>query len=101
MIVPTLRVVTPWLTLCVKWDAERPGRHSHAERGNDHQGGAFLLDVRPQILLDQVHSGSSRIRGQPEDLDRSHAPRGNALADALRQMGCGASGAAFPRGAWE
>ncbi|MDH0746584.1 hypothetical protein N5D61_09520 [Pseudomonas sp. GD03842] len=37
LIVPTLRVVTPWLTLCVEWGAERPGQHSHAERGNDHQ----------------------------------------------------------------
>jgi hypothetical protein len=35
MIVPTLRVGTPSLTLCVKEDAERPELHSHAERGND------------------------------------------------------------------
>ncbi|PRW66855.1 hypothetical protein DD985_23725 [Pseudomonas sp. HMWF011] len=38
MIVPTLCVgihpVTLRVTLC-RWDAERPGRHSHAERGND------------------------------------------------------------------
>ncbi|APV40234.1 hypothetical protein PFAS1_13045 [Pseudomonas frederiksbergensis] len=28
----------PRWTLCVRfgWDAERPGLHSHAERGNDH-----------------------------------------------------------------
>lgn len=37
---------------------------------------------------------------------RSHAPRGNAPADALRRpdpglMGRGASGETFPRGAWE
>jgi hypothetical protein len=31
----TLRVVTQQLTLCVNVDAERPGRHSHAERWND------------------------------------------------------------------
>ena len=37
MIVPTLRVGTPLLTLCVKKDAERPGLHSHAERGNDQK----------------------------------------------------------------
>ena len=37
MIVPTLRVGMQQGTLCVpKADAERPGRHSHAERGNDH-----------------------------------------------------------------
>ena len=35
MIVPTLRVVTQRMTLRVILDAERPGRHSHAERGND------------------------------------------------------------------
>ncbi|RAH03338.1 hypothetical protein DJ480_08265 [Pseudomonas sp. Leaf98] len=36
-IVPTLRVGMPLWTLCVRceWDAERPGLHSHAERGND------------------------------------------------------------------
>jgi hypothetical protein len=37
LIVPTLRVVTQRLTLCVNGDAERPGRHSHAERGNDQK----------------------------------------------------------------
>jgi hypothetical protein len=39
MIVPTLRVGMPHWTLCVRfrWDAERPGLHSHAERGNDHE----------------------------------------------------------------
>ena len=35
LIVPTLRVVTQGLTLCVSVDAERPDRHSHAQRGND------------------------------------------------------------------
>ena len=39
MIVPTLRVGMHPVTLRVaplEADAERPGRHSHAERGNDH-----------------------------------------------------------------
>ncbi|MBA4361547.1 MAG: hypothetical protein C0411_12595 [Pseudomonas sp.] len=39
-IVPTLCVGMPQGTLRVpapEWDAERPGLHSHAERGNDHQ----------------------------------------------------------------
>jgi len=36
LIVPTLRVVTHRLTLCVDLDAERLAMHSNAERGNDH-----------------------------------------------------------------
>ncbi len=42
MIVPTLRVGMPLVTLCVTlWDAERPWLHSHAERGNDLFGATF------------------------------------------------------------
>ncbi|TMU73649.1 hypothetical protein FGA82_22910 [Pseudomonas fluorescens] len=37
-IVPTLRVGMHPVTLCVTVDAERPWRHSHAERGNDRCG---------------------------------------------------------------
>ncbi|MRU52432.1 hypothetical protein FIV37_19320 [Pseudomonas gessardii] len=52
LIVPTLRVVTPPVTLRVTWlrDAERPRLHSHAERGNDQKKcpglwtGAFLIE---------------------------------------------------------
>ncbi len=39
LIVPTLCVGMHPVTLCVttsRADAERPWRHSHAERGNDH-----------------------------------------------------------------
>ncbi|THG76083.1 hypothetical protein E5198_18025 [Pseudomonas sp. A-1] len=37
MIVPTLRVGTQPVTLCVtETDAERPVRNSHAERGSHH-----------------------------------------------------------------
>ncbi|PNA06452.1 hypothetical protein C1X30_02195 [Pseudomonas sp. FW305-BF6] len=41
LIVPTLRVGMPQGTLRVpalEWDAERPGLHSHAERGNERDG---------------------------------------------------------------
>uniref|UniRef100_A0A7C1WP40 DUF1534 domain-containing protein n=1 Tax=Pseudomonas graminis TaxID=158627 RepID=A0A7C1WP40_9PSED len=44
------------------------------------------------------------INNLPNDLrdaDRSHAPRGNPAQDAPRQRRRGASGEAFPRGAWE
>src|SRR5688500_11169406 len=47
-------------------DAERPGLHSHAERGNDHR--CFALGA----WLKNSH------------VDRSHAPRGNASTDAPR-----------------
>ncbi|KAA0995881.1 hypothetical protein FQ192_07505 [Pseudomonas sp. ANT_J12] len=40
VIVPTLCVGMPQWTLCVRsWDAERPGLHSHVERGNDRYSG--------------------------------------------------------------
>ena len=40
LIVPTLRVAMHPPTLRVKaMDAERPGRHPHAERGNDQRYG--------------------------------------------------------------
>ena len=47
LIVPTLRVGTPHVTLRVttlRADAERPRRHSHAERGNDQCGSIKVLD---------------------------------------------------------
>ncbi|QAY82916.1 hypothetical protein CUN61_02585 [Pseudomonas arsenicoxydans] len=47
MIVPTLCVGMPPVTLCVTpfGDAERPGLHSHAERGNDHALPSFGLSI--------------------------------------------------------
>ena len=65
MLVPTLRVVTPPVTLRVtilKADAERPGLHSHAERGNDRR-----LAI--------------------EAFARSHAPRGNDRSAAIFAIG--------------
>jgi len=42
LIVPTLCVGMPQWTLCVRcWDAERPGLHSHAERGSEQWEGLF------------------------------------------------------------
>ncbi|RAH03243.1 hypothetical protein DJ480_07775 [Pseudomonas sp. Leaf98] len=52
-IVPTLCVGMPLLTLCVTlWDAERPGLHSHAERGNDQTwpAAASTIRLRPVCL---------------------------------------------------
>ena len=48
-IVPMLCVGMPQRTLCVRllWDAERPGLHSHAERGNDHCYIAFASKPTP------------------------------------------------------
>ncbi|PNY78192.1 hypothetical protein FJ692_04505 [Pseudomonas fluorescens] len=48
-IVPTLCVVMHPVTLRVtreRQDAERPMRHSHAERGNDHPGSTY-----PKVCL--------------------------------------------------
>ncbi|AVE07972.1 hypothetical protein CYL20_26590 [Pseudomonas palleroniana] len=86
LIVPTLRVGMPLVTLRVTpWDAERPGMHSHAERGNDRLGCDFPAS--------ECHATG---------FDRSHALRGNASSDALRHaVGRRAPRYAFPRGAWE
>jgi len=48
MIVPTLCVGMHTVTLCVtpRRDAERPGLHSHAERGNDQREGATGFSQR-------------------------------------------------------
>ena len=51
LIVPTLRVGMHLETLRVttlRADAERPGRHSHAERGNDQQTARVLIRLLPQ-----------------------------------------------------
>ncbi|MCF5475822.1 DUF1534 domain-containing protein [Pseudomonas syringae] len=99
IIVPTLRVGMPFVTLRVTSlrctghsgsDAERPEMRYHAERGNDgHEHGD---------------------RGSDHDDYRSNAPRGNAFRDAPRhksalhrafRIGRRASRNALPRGAWE
>ena len=51
-LVPTLCVGTHPVTLCVttpKVDAERPGLHSHAERGNDQRSGGTISAQRPLL----------------------------------------------------
>ncbi|TDV41539.1 hypothetical protein EC919_12031 [Pseudomonas graminis] len=63
MIVPALCVGMHPLTLCVslrtpqnlclRWDAERPGRHSHAERVNDQH---YLPPQAPFLSLPTVQS---------------------------------------------
>ncbi|APV38320.1 hypothetical protein PFAS1_02815 [Pseudomonas frederiksbergensis] len=52
MIVPTLCVVMPQWTLRVRfWDAERPGLHSHAERGNDRGSLAYSQTISRNIFF--------------------------------------------------
>ncbi|PMU12501.1 hypothetical protein C1Y11_00545 [Pseudomonas sp. FW305-20] len=58
MIVPTLCVVTPPVTLCVTADAERPWLHSHAERGNDHLPDGQNLSPPPGA---SVHACNERV----------------------------------------
>jgi len=108
-------------TRCVQTrDAERPGRHSHAERGNEGRTRAIGAGGGPHSGPDGPRRprGPGRVRcadrgtrrrrrglergSRKAALPRSHAPRGNAVGDAPRpSAGRGASGAAFPRGAWE
>ncbi|ATN13436.1 hypothetical protein CRN80_29175 [Pseudomonas sp. FDAARGOS_380] len=38
------------------WDAERPGMHSHAERGNDQQS-VGTISSRPWATQSQIWSG--------------------------------------------
>ena len=52
MIVPTLCVgMQPGTLRAPKVDAERPLRHSHAERGNDHYGEAYGFTNRASRLF--------------------------------------------------
>ncbi|KAB2517211.1 hypothetical protein F8N49_25600 [Pseudomonas sp. GXM4] len=62
MIVPTLCVGMPQRTLRVRLcrDAERPGLHSHAERGNDrlstHDTNALWV-IQPAATACKAYSG--------------------------------------------
>ncbi|PKH82742.1 hypothetical protein CXF97_12040 [Pseudomonas sp. Choline-02u-1] len=53
MIVPTLCVGMLQWTLCVRFgrDAERPGQHSHAERGNERRGRLYLLSRIEKLAM--------------------------------------------------
>jgi len=104
-IVPTLCVGMHLLTLCVNaMDAERPGWHPHAERGDDQPMtrtivGPASAGKRPVSTLricgvapdafpaEAGPTGTVLLRDSawPERHDRSHAPRGHAVVDALRQ----------------
>ena len=66
LIVPTLCVGMPQVTLCVTlWDAERPGLHSHAERGNDQ---LQTLQLRHQITQPIDLLCTDLIGRQPVDI---------------------------------
>ncbi len=105
LIVPTLRVGMHPVTLCVtlqKRNAERPWRHSHAERRNDLHSPrdpivpTLCVGMHPVTLCVTLqkrnaerpwrHSHAEREERspQPPQSDRSHALRGNASRDALR-----------------
>ncbi|TLG93910.1 hypothetical protein FEM54_01640 [Pseudomonas edaphica] len=64
-IVPTLRVGMHTVTLCVTTaDAERPRRHSHAERGNDQASSVstFFAALNCRICS-QPHNTRSGVAG--------------------------------------
>ncbi|TVT79420.1 hypothetical protein FPT12_26450 [Pseudomonas sp. H3(2019)] len=60
LIVPTLRVVTPPWTLCVRLcDAERHGLHSHAEHGNEWGMDQFATRTPPILPLNSYAANSA------------------------------------------
>ncbi len=72
MIVPTLRVGMHPVTLRVttsKADAERPGRHSHAERGNDHYRVAMPADA-PTYPSPEMMGKLFALEAMPLNIDR-------------------------------
>ena len=69
VIVPTLGVGMPHLTLCViTMNAERSNRRSHAEHGNDHWlehyfcGGKSLAIISPKGPVRLVRPPPARLR---------------------------------------
>ncbi len=102
LIVPALRVVTPPPTLRVPqttriqaWagDAERHGKHAHAERGNDHSvsrcfsGTGFSREAL-DLLLIFIHRGSkhrqSRLGCRLNADDAEWAERHGCRESAVR-----------------
>ncbi|PKH78519.1 hypothetical protein CXF97_20235 [Pseudomonas sp. Choline-02u-1] len=64
MIVPTLCVVTPpWTLRVCGWDAERPGLHSHAERGNDQRASLLANICAPTIPKRRMQKAPSHGQG--------------------------------------
>ncbi len=64
----------------VVWDAERPGLHSHAERGNDHCG----LEITPKLL---GHRQCHHWRGLGTQYARAEAGGVEAVAFGLLDFG--------------
>jgi phosphomethylpyrimidine synthase len=68
----------------------RPGHRALVSRRDPAeglgQGRAFLLDVRAEVLLDEDHPGSARVRGQPADRSggRGRRPRHGGAGRALQ-----------------
>ena len=61
MIVPTLRVgMQPGTLRVPRADAERPLRHSHAERGNEHLSEDHRTDPSSPINVSSMFSPTSR-----------------------------------------
>jgi hypothetical protein len=71
-IVPTLRVVTQRMTLRVILDAERPGRDSHAERGNDQEIATAGL-LQGCVSSRNLKAGHQSLWETPELCDGSEA----------------------------
>ena len=107
MFSPTLRAVGQDRRFAHRADAERPIRHSHAERGNEHRAHE---SARAVVDLQIEDTNGTALKAPTVLTSRSHALRGNVLPDAPRRRtgptlcssgGRRASNTAFPRGAWE
>ncbi len=87
------------------WNAERPLRHSHAERGNDQAAGS----VRSDNLIQNQRAVMSRIGPRPLAKRPPATPIVPTLCVGMQprtlcvrsELERGASLEAFPRGAWE
>ncbi|APV38783.1 hypothetical protein PFAS1_05310 [Pseudomonas frederiksbergensis] len=76
LIVPTLRVGMPQGTLRVpalERDAERPGLHSHAERGNDQ--GDRVAGISLALTYAQSSTEGYSFRGQRHEHQNKKIPR--------------------------
>lgn len=91
LIVPTLRVGTRPVTLCVtEADAERPGAHSHAERGSEHKSWIARKGIESKDRLGRYRWVVERTHAWLAAMDklRTRFERRLDIHPALLCLGC-------------